>query len=315
MPSPSQAADSGARPLAPAQVGRPPAWLRRARPLLGTIVEIGVDARRGEQRGGEQRGGEHRHRDAQLHAAIDAAFAGIERVHALMSLHAPDSELSRVNRDAARQAQSVDPHTYAVFEAALHMAAVSGGAFDPCIAPRLEAWGLLPRTDAPADPAGNWRDIELLPGKRIRYAKPLRVDLGGIAKGYAVDVAVRSLQLSGIENIAVNAGGDLRVVGPHSQIVKLRHPSAPLHSAHAVTLCDAALATSAGYFSRRAGTIGEVSALVNPHDGRPYLGGHSISVRAADCMTADALTKVVMFAAPAVAETALAEYAAEAYVI
>jgi thiamine biosynthesis lipoprotein len=276
------------------------AWLHRARPSLGTIVEISVNDRRC---------------DLQLHGALDAAFADIERVHALMSFQAPDSELSRLNRHAAVRPQQVDPHTYAVFQAALRMAALSGGAFNPCIAPRLEEWGLLPRWEAPADCASSWRHIELLPGGRIRYGRPVRVDLGGIAKGYAVDLAVRSLKRSGIENMVVNAGGDLRVAGPQSQDVRLRHPSAPLCSAHSAALRDAALATSAGYFSRRAGVTGEVSALVNPRDGTPYLGGRSISVRAGDCMTADALTKVVLFAPPAIAETVLDEFNAEAYVI
>jgi thiamine biosynthesis lipoprotein len=141
------------------------------------------------------------------------------------------------------------------------------------------------------------------------------VDLGGIAKGYAVDLAVRSLQGFGIENIVVNAGGDLRVAGPDSHDVRLRHPSAPLCSAHAAALSNAALATSAGYFSRRASATGEVSALVNPRDGTPYLGAHSISVRAENCMTADALTKVVLFGPPALAEIVLEQFNAEAYVI
>ena len=302
MPSPSQAADFG--PDSVAVHGERPrarrAWLRRARPSLGTIVQISVKDRRS---------------DSQLHAALDTAFADIERVHALMSFHAPDSELSRLNRDAAVRPQQVDPRTYEVFQAALRMAALSGGAFDPCIAPRLEAWGLLPRFEAPADFVNGWRDIELLPGGRIRYAKPVRVDLGGIAKGYAVDLAVRSLRRSAIENIVVNAGGDLRVAGPESHDVRLRHPSSPSTSAHTAALRNAALATSAGYFSRRARVTGVVSALVNPCDGTPYLGEHSVSVRAGNCMTADALTKVVLFAPAAIAETVLDEFDAEAYVI
>jgi thiamine biosynthesis lipoprotein len=223
-----------------------------------------------------------------------------------MSFQSPDSELSRLNRDAAVRPQQVDPHTYAVFQAALRIAALSGGAFNPCIAPRLEEWGLL---------ANRWRHIALLPGGRIRYAGPVRVDLGGIAKGYAVDLAVRSLRRAGIDNMVVNAGGDLRVAGPESHDVRLRHPSAPLGSAHTAALRNAALATSAGYFSRRSSATGDVSALVNPRDGRPYLGGRSISVRAGNCMTADALTKVVLFAPPATAEIVLDEFNAEAFVI
>jgi len=295
-PSPSPAAERG---LAAPR----PDWVRRARPLLGTLVEVGVADRRPA---------------CQLHAAIDAAFACIERVHALMSFHLPDSELRRLNRDAVRHPQSVDPHTYAVFETALRIAELSDGAFDPCVAPRLEEWGLLPRAGPPCDPAANWRAIELLADERIRFHRPLRADLGGIAKGYAVDLAVRSLQTEGIEDIIVNAGGDLRVAGPAAHDVRLRCPSQPWGSAQALTLRGSALATSASYFSRaRAPGAGAppVSALVNPRDGAPELETRSVSVRAADCMIADALTKVVMFAPDNTAETMLAGFDAQAYVI
>jgi thiamine biosynthesis lipoprotein len=275
-------------------------WVQRARPLLGTLVSIGV---------ADERQASH------LHQAIDAAFACIECVHRLMSLHAPDSELCRLNRQAAMRPQKVDLHTYAVFAAALRFADLSQGAFDPCIAPRLESWGLLPQTHLPHDPSSNWRAIELLTDQRIRYSTRLRVDLGGIAKGYAVDLAVQCLQRFGLSRILVNAGGDLRVAGLESQCVRLRCPAQPSQSLHELTLRDTALATSAGYFSRRESVMGLVSALVDPANGSCYLGGRSVSVRATDCMTADALTKVVLFAPPALAESVLAACDAQAFVV
>jgi thiamine biosynthesis lipoprotein len=78
---------------------------------------------------------------------------------------------------------------------------------------------------------------------------------------------------------------------------------------------EAALATSAAYYSRRRLATGEVSALLDPRSALPYLGYDSVSVRAADCMSADALTKVVLFALPAFAERALAACSAQAYVL
>ena len=232
-----------------------------------------------------------------------------------MSLQAPDSELQRLNREAAICPQSVDSHTYVVFETALRIAAMSNGAFDPCVAPLLEEWGLLPGAGPPCDPAADWRAIELLPGGRIRYARPVRVDLGGIAKGYAVDLAVRSLQENGLEHIIVNAGGDLRVAGSETHRVLLRTPSQPWRAEHPLYLRDGALATSANYFSRRTDATASVSALVNPRDRVPYLGPHSVSVRASECIVADALTKVVLFAPSEIAEAALASFDAQAYVI
>jgi thiamine biosynthesis lipoprotein len=79
-------------------------------------------------------------------------------------------------------------------------------------------------------------------------------------------------------------------------------------------LDNAALATSAAYYSRRRLPSGEVSALLDPRSGQPYCGDGSVSVRAPDCLSADALTKVVLFAAPQRAEQALAACGARALV-
>jgi thiamine biosynthesis lipoprotein len=299
MPSPSPAAERA--PISPrAGFERE---VRRARPLLGTVVEIRAAAPL---------------REAQLHAAIDGAFDAMERVHLLMSYHDPASELSRINREAAATEQWIDPETYAVLEAALHFAALSNGAFDPCVGERLETWGYLPSSapvpDGSRTPGGNWRDVHLLGSCRVRLGRPVRLDLGGIAKGYAVDRAVHALQRAGIENIMVNAGGDLRIAGPWKQQVHLRHAHTPHLSADVLTVRNAALATSAAYYSRRRLSFGEVSPLLDPRSEMPYIGNGSVSVRAADCMSADALTKVVLFSAPGVTEQALAACGAQALV-
>jgi FAD:protein FMN transferase len=259
--------------------------VRRARPLLGTLVEIGVSAAAALPH---------------IHAGVDAAFAVIERVHTLMSYQDPDSELSRINRDAAMGAQQIDAHTYRVLLAALRFARLSDGAFDACV--------------AGPDETANWRDIEMLDDGRVRYRRALRLNLSGIAKGYAVDAAVSALETLGFDNIMVNAGGDLRVVGA-ARSINLRHPLAAAHSAHTLILQDAALATSATYYSRRATQGGEVSALVDPRSGAAYIGNRSVSVRADNCMSADALTKVVLFAGAPIAEAALFACGAHAYVL
>jgi len=148
----------------------------------------------------------------------------------------------------------------------------------------------------------------------VRFGRPLRLDLGGIAKGYAVDRAVHALQSAGVEDILVNAGGDLRIAGRWTQNLRLRHPQAPHLSAEILTLRNAALATSATYYSRRRLGSGDVSALLDPRSAMPYIDSGSVSVRAADCMSADALTKVVLFATPEFAEQALAACGAQAFV-
>jgi FAD:protein FMN transferase len=258
---------------------------RRARPLLGTLVEIEAAADQPVEL---------------LQSAIDSGFAAIERVHALMSYQDPCSELSRLSRNAGNHVQRVDAHTYRVLEAALRIAKLSDGAFDPCVAHQNSA---------------GWRDIELLEDNGVRLPRLVRLDLGGIAKGYAVDLAVRTLQGFGLDQISVNAGGDLRIAGPQHGSIQLRHPQEPSRLAHAVMLRNAALATSATYYSRRLTEGREFSALIDPRSGDPYAGQNSVSVRAPECMTADALTKVVLFADAGIAERCLAAFDAEAYVL
>lgn len=262
--------------------------VQRARPLLGTLTQITVRAPRPV---------------ADLHVAVDSAFADIALVHSLMSWHEPDSELSRVNRCAAATIQPLHTHTRAVLESALEMARLSAGAFDPCVAGLLTQWGLLPPplpgVQTPHAQA-SWRDIELSTAG-IRFHRPLWLDLGGIAKGYAVDLALRRLLQQGLTDIVVNAGGDLRVAGARAHSVAIRHPRDAHAASHELALTNEALATSSAFATRRERASGPVSALVDPVSGGAYAGGDSVSVRAATCMTADALTKVALFAQPALA--------------
>ncbi len=272
--------------------------LRRARPLLGTLVEIGLtadDADRGQQ-------------------AINAAFEQVARIQRLMSFHDPASELSRLNGAMPGEVLSVTPELYAVLSAALRFAHLSDGLFDPTVAPRLCTLGYLPRHGFIGDGVGDWRDIELLPGNRVCLHRPLHLDLGGIAKGYAVDRALACLRERGIDQAVVNAGGDLAVLGETAVPVHVRHPHDPIRYLHLAELRRGAVASSAGYFSARQHLGAWVTPLLNPRS-QACLGlDVSISVFAADCMTADALTKVVA-ADPDGADAVLASCAAHACVL
>lgn len=252
----------------------PPAEVRRARPLLGTLVEIAVRAADAPEQ------------------AIAAAFDAIAHVHARMSYHERASDVSRLNGQADRRPVAVHADTYQVLRAAVALSARTAGAFDVSIAPQLERQGLLPRRRL-GTTSGTWRDIDLLPGRRVRFRRPLRIDLGGIAKGYAVDRACDVLRAHGIGNALVNAGGDLRVIGSTPWPIAVRHPGDPAIRVPLCELADGAIATSAGYFLRRHGGSGGSRALV---DGRTRGLRHwqgSVSVTAASCLSADALTKVV----------------------
>jgi len=251
--------------------------LRRARPLLGTLVEISA---RGDP--------------SIVPAAVDRAFDAIERVHRLMSGHDPSSDVSRLNREAHRRAVEVDWHTWNVLKHAQRVATASDGAFDVTVAPRLVRWGYLPERGRPlpAVKPNGYRSVELLPRRRVRFRAPTLIDLGGIAKGYAVDLACDALERCDVTDYVVNAGGDLRV-GRTPTTVHVRHPGRPAATLALGTIRQSAIATSARYFAGKRVDDGWVHPIVAPATGDPARYRDSISVQATDCMTADALTKVV----------------------
>src|ERR1700681_90849 len=152
--------------------------IRRAKPLLGTFVEI--------QASGAGK--------ADLNAGIDAAFDAVAKVHRLMSFHEPDSDVSRLNQFACSHPVSVDPWTYEVLRMAMDLHFRSKGAFDITIAPVLQSLGLLPGSGEGSPSVRQARSshqVELLGDKMLRFARPgIRIDLGGIAKGFAVDRAL-----------------------------------------------------------------------------------------------------------------------------
>lgn len=243
------------------------------RPLLGTYVAIGTE-------GAED----------QTAVAVDAAFDRIEKIHRLMSFHDPASELSRLNRDAFRAPQTLSPPVARVLCAALGMARASEGRFDPTVAGRLVASGLLPSPAGDGvDVRARWSDVHCLPDRRVRFAKPLWLDFGGIAKGYAVDLAVRALWQHGIRSGIVNAGGDLRVFGAPRHI-DVRDPADPGKRIPLLEIRDGAVATSAGYFS----TVSGRSALIDTDSGDSMGLETSVTVSAPRAIWADALTKVVL---------------------
>ena len=270
------------------------ACIRRARPWLGTIVDIQIEGL------GE----------AAALAALDAAFAEVARVHRCMSFHEADSDLSRIHRSAPGSVVSVDERTAEVLHIAQNVELLSHGVFNIAVAARLVANGCLPRPASPfvPDPSACWRDVELLSAHGVRLLKPLWLDLGGIAKGYAVDRAIDILQRSGATQACVNAGGDLRVFGARAEPVWLRlgQDSATLRAA--VELENAAVATSS---SADAGSCGP---HVHGVTRAPARSGTTVSVVAESCAVADALTKVVLAADAAVTAEVLVAFGAEASV-
>jgi thiamine biosynthesis lipoprotein len=258
--------------------------IRRARPLLGTFVEI-------EAVGTTK---------SAIETAIASAFGAISIVHRLMSFHDEGSDVSRLNREAFARPVGVHPWTFRVLEAAVDLHLRSNGMFDIAVAPILQALGMLPKVSevVAAEPHARALDsIELLEGQLVRFRYPdVRIDLGGIAKGFAVDCALDLLRGSGaVSSGLVNAGGDLGAFG-EARLVHIRHPCDPRRVIGGVEVTNEALASSARRFDPFHSTDTTATAIIDPGSGKPANSIDGATVRAPSCMIADALTKAVMIA-------------------
>ena len=172
----------------------------------------------------------------------------------------------------------------------------SQGIFDCTIANTLMKWHILPqhlRENILNSNHYNQSNLHLLSNYYIKFTAPIILDFGGIAKGFAVDIAILCLKNAGIKNALVNAGGDLRVLGNIAEEIYIRNPLQPKILHHVGDLADGAIATSAAYFSKTKFGSESVNALVNPETRHAISSEHSFSVIAPRAYLADALTKVV----------------------
>lgn len=261
------------------------------RPAMGTLVHVGASG----PGPGVQR-------------SIDAALAIVERIERLMSFHDPESDLSRVNREAGCTPQTVHPWTWAVLRRALRIAEASAGLFDITVAPLLMRAGLLPGSPDQSHQYGNWRHIVLMPECRVFLERPLWLDLGGIAKGFAVDRAIHELRRGGCTQGVVNAGGDLRRFGSTVHPVHLRRRDGLVTAAE---LRCGAIATSVPHAVLGGRLAQPLGSIFDPRTQRAWNGSGAVMVAAPSCVIADALTKVAALAGPACG-TLLARFGARA---
>ena len=243
-----------------------------------------------------------------MQRAVDAALASVERVERLMSFHDSRSELSRVNRDAGREPQTVHPWTWMVLQRAVRLARASAGLFDITVAPLLVREGLLPGTADASLQSAAWRHIVLLPGCRVFLARPMLLDLGGIAKGLAVDLAIHELRRAGCVEGVVNAGGDMRRFGPRHHPIHLRRRYGLVHVADLRCGALAASVPPAAPDERLAQPLGRI---FHPGERTAWTGVGAVLVAAPTCLVADALTKVAALGGPACAPL-LARFGAQA---
>ena len=263
-------------------------WLQGEQAIMGTrcVVELwSTDRARGQ-------------------AAIAAVFTEFQRIDALMSPYKPESELSRVNAAAATAPVRVSHELYDLLATSIEYSKLTGGAFDVTYASVGYLYDYRARVHPDAEaiaaalPGIDYRHIELLPETRsVRFRRPgVRIDLGGIAKGHAVDRGIAALQGLGIDRAMVNAGGDTRIIGDRlgrPWIVGIRHPDDEKKVVLRIPLTDTAMSTSGDYERYFEEDGVRYHHILDPKTGRSAGKLRSVTIIAATATRTDALTKSV----------------------
>ena len=190
--------------------------------------------------------------------AIEAVMAELRRIDNLMSHYKPESQLSQINQYANERPVQVDKELFDLIKLSTHYSEITEGAFDITYA----SVGYLydyPRHIHPTEeqireklPAVNWHNMLLDEAHHtVRFEHPgMRIDLGGIGKGYAVDRGIDVLKARGIDRALVTAGGDSRIIGDRMGrpwLIAIRHPDNPSKVVTRIPLADSAVSTSGDY--------------------------------------------------------------------
>ena len=237
-------------------------------------------------------------------AILDTALDEVDRIDRLMSHYKAQSPLSQLNRGAATAAIAVDPELFDLIARSIDYSRDTAGAFDVTVGPLMKAWGFFNgdgRVPAAAELANLMRHVGYRhvvldrPSRTIRFDVPgVELDLGGIAKGYAVDRVVTLLQQHGITAALVSAGGSTVYAlghppGSSAWEVKIQDPVHPDKVALTVALTNRALSV-AGRSAKTFEANGVVySHIMDPGTGRPVQGVVSVAVTSLTGTDGDAL--------------------------
>lgn len=263
-------------------------WYSGEQAIMGTAVQVTLwsDTRAGAD------------------AAIAAVMAEMHRIDRAMSPHKADSELSRINREAAAGPVVLSREMLGLLARAIGFSQRSGGAFDITYASAGHLYDYRERIRpseaqlAEARGAIGYRHLVLdTTAGTLRFTHPgTRIDLGGFAKGHAVDLSTAILRRHGIAHAVVSAGGDSRVLGDRRGRpwnIAIRHPRRPGEVVAVLPLEDVAVSTS-GDYERYFEQDGErFHHVIDPRTGRSAGSVRSVTILADDGLSAEAWSKSV----------------------
>jgi FAD:protein FMN transferase len=268
-------------------------WLDRTESIMGTRIYV-----------------ELWHTDAvQGRAAIEAVMAEMHRIDQLMSHYKPESQLSAINARAAREPVTVDPELFELLRQSVRFSELTDGAFDITYASVGYLYDYRKHvrpTDAEirkALPGVNFRNMVLDEKHHsVRFEKPgMRIDLGGIAKGHAVDRGIELLQKRGVQHAVVTAGGDTRIIGDRfgrPWVIGIRHPDDESKLVTRIPLVDTAMSTS-GDYERYFDQDGvRYHHIIDPKSGRSASRVRSATILGPTAMETDGLSKTAFVLGP-----------------
>jgi len=248
---------------------------------------------------------------AHAQALADQVFAIFARVEAEMSRYQGSSTVSALNDHAGQAAWTpISPGLETVLRESLRIAELSGGAFDPTLAEVNRLWafdegGHQPDPDslAVAVSHAGWRALQVDAGRARLDSAGCGVDLGGIAKGYAVDVGADLLVSHGVTGAIVNAGGDMRLIGHRPDggpwRIGVQHPRDPDGLLEVLRATDCAVVSSGDYERYFIVDGVRYHHIIDPQSGFPAAGCQEVTVVAERAMTADGLATAAFVLGPA----------------
>jgi FAD:protein FMN transferase len=271
-------------PVPPAAGG----WYRREEAIMGTAIEAELWAESADE----------------AEDALDRVMAEMHRIDRTMSPHRADSELSRINRDAGHRPVPLSAEMQRLVARALELSALSEGAFDISYAAAGQLYdyraGVAPDPQALRQACQNvdWRALVLDPrAGTLRFGRPgMRIDLGGFAKGHAVDNAIALLKARGIRHAMVAAGGDSHLLGDRRGrpwTMAVRDPRRAGEVVAVLPLQDVAVSTSGDYerYFERDGV--RHHHVLDPRTGTSPREVRSVTILADDGLSSEGLSKTV----------------------
>lgn len=241
--------------------------ITRSKPMMGTFIEVKLTGQ---------------YSNSELISMSNLIFDEIKSIEKMMSFYDSESELSYINQNAFNKKCKISDQLYKVLYFALTLSKATNGLYDISCADILMKNHTLPDIYNLVNVFSSWEDIELTEN-HIKFNKNMALDLGGIAKGYAVDKA--SEIIPNDVKFVINAGGDMKMNNWNKEKIHIKTLFQGKIYLTEYEMHNAAIATSNKLYQN--------NHIVNPKTKQPVQVNQSISVFAENCMEADALTKIL----------------------